>query len=681
MVKKVMLFAIVIVLLQFLPADSQTTNNAIFLNNTNLSTNNGFVYLGAPDYQLTDKITISVWIKWNGDPHIYTDMNANYKWGTIITMDWGYYPYHDNGMFWLQHSSDNKKIEWAVKSSTKGRYFLQSNTTPLKDKWYYITGIYDGNSSDTTMKLYINGVLESFALNNAVSGTIVPMTSNYRLNIGRIADGYRLFSGNMDELRIWKRAFSFGEINQQMYSKSTVNPANLLSYYDFDQSTGSTLVDKGPAGVNGKFYNQLLQVNSMSGSPSISITDTSKSWTTDALKNRTIKIVSGTGIDAGYIIAGNTSNTITLTIPFASAPTISGNTNMTLIGVEASPSDDSLWLSSTAPLNTGNLNGYSNLKGVWNANSANTSSLVSISNTNIGVDEYLLFGNDDGALAFSGLDVPDSINGRVTRVWKFQTNKIGGVTGKISIDFTNLNIADASKLRILVSQTGTFAASALYIGTVAGTTVSINNILIPNNSFITLGSKEGTLPVELISFTSVVKDRNVTLNWKTSKEINNKGFEIERASEKNSSYWEKIGYVSGKGTTNESSLYFFTDSKLNSGKYHFRLKQIDYNGIFTYYNLNSFAEIALPGKFELLQNYPNPFNPATKIEFQISNQSDVSMTICDMSGRLVSTLVNKNLQAGYYKIDYNGSNLSSGTYFCILKAGNNVSVKKMVLVK
>jgi hypothetical protein len=52
-----------------------------------------------------------------------------------------------------------------------------------------------------------------------------------------------------------------------------------------------------------------------------------------------------------------------------------------------------------------------------------------------------------------------------------------------------------------------------------------------------------------------------------------------------------------------------------------------------------------------------------------------------MSGRLVSTLVNKNLQAGYYKIDYNGSNLSSGTYFCILKAGNNVSVKKMVLVK
>jgi hypothetical protein len=75
------------------------------------------------------------------------------------------------------------------------------------------------------MKLYINGVLESFALNNAVSGTIVPMTSNYRLNIGRIADGYRLFSGNMDELRIWKRALSFGEINQQMYSKSTVNPA------------------------------------------------------------------------------------------------------------------------------------------------------------------------------------------------------------------------------------------------------------------------------------------------------------------------------------------------------------------------------------------------------------------------------------------------------------------------
>ena len=354
--KRNLLAVIVLVLIQFLSANSQTSNNAIFLNSTGLSSNNGFVYLGAPDYQFTDKITISLWVKWNVDPNAYSNLNANYKWGNLITMDRMDYPYHDNGMFWFQHSSDNKKFEWALKS-TAGRNYIQSTTTPQKDKWYFLTGVYDGSSADTTMKLYVNGVLENWLLKGTMSGNITSMSANYRLNIGRLPDGYRLFPGYIDELRIWKRALATDEINQQMYSKATVNTNNLLSYYDFDQTSGSTLLDKGTMGVNGKFYNQFIQVNSMSGTPVISVTDTTKSWATDALKNLTIKIISGTGVDASYIIAGNTNNTITLTTPFTITPTISGNTNMTLIGIEASAIDPSPWLSSTAPMSINSLSG------------------------------------------------------------------------------------------------------------------------------------------------------------------------------------------------------------------------------------------------------------------------------------------------------------------------------------
>jgi hypothetical protein len=680
MVKNVFLPVILITLLHFLPADAQTTNNAIFLNNSTLSGNNGFVYLGAPDYQFTDKITISMWVKWNVDPNTYANLNEKYKWGNLITMDRVDYPYQDNGMFWFQHSSDNRKFEWALKSVT-GRTYIQSNTSPQKDKWYFLTGVYDGSASDTTMKLYVNGVLENFALRSAISGNIVSMSNNFRLNIGRIADGYRLFPGYIDELRMWKRALTTDEINQQMYSKATINSASLSSYYDFDQTTGSVLTDKGPFGNNGKFYNQFIQVNSMSGSPVISVTDTTKSWTTNSLINKTVKIVSGTGLDASYVIASNTSNTITLTTPFSVTPTLSGSNNMTLIGVEASPSETSPWLISTAPLNVSNLNDYFDIKGVWNANITNSSSIINMSNTNVSVDEYLLFGNNADALVFSGYDVPDSVNGRLSRVWKFQTNKAGGVTGKISINFANLGVNDIAKLRILVSQNGTFSTATRLTGTVTGTTVSVNNILITDNTFITLGSKESTLPVELISFSSDIKDRNVTLRWKTSKEINNKGFQVERTTDRNSNNWENIGFVKGKGNSNEANNYVYTDSKLSAGKYCYRIKQEDYNGVYEYFNLSSVVEIKTPEKFSLSQNYPNPFNPATKIEFQISGQANVSLTVSDITGKTIATLVNKNLQAGFYQVDFNGSSLSSGTYFYTLKAGDNVSVKKMVLVK
>lgn len=679
MVKRITLMTIFIVMLHFLPADSQTTNNAIYLNNSTLTTNNGFVYLGAPDYQFTDKISISLWVKWNVDPNSYANLDPNYKWGNMITMDRQDYSHHDNGMFWFQHSSDNRKFEWAVKSVT-GRAYIQSSTSVQRDKWYFLTGVYDG-SADTTMKLYVNGVLESFSLSSTISGNLVSMNNNFRMNIGRIADGYRLFPGYIDEIRIWKRALQSVDINEQMYSKATVNDLSLASYYDFEQTAGSTLTDKGPMGANGKFYKELIQVNSMSGTPVISVTDTTKNWTANSLLNLNAKIISGAGIDNNFIIAANTNNSITLNTPFVVTPVLGGSSNMTLIGIEATTSENWQWISSSAPVNISSLQDFFDIKGVWNANLANTSSVISVSNTNVGINEFLLFGNDNNDLSFSGFDVPDSVNGRLSRVWKINTNKTGGITGKLTINFSGLGVLETSKLRILVSQTGVFANSTRYTGTISGSTVNINNFLFTDNLYITLGSKESTLPVELMSFTSNVKKRNVTLSWKTSSEINNKGFEVERAHDEKSMKWENIGFIKGNGTTNNSRDYKFEDNNLNSGKYHYRIKQIDFNGVFAYYDLNTIVEINVPDNFLLSQNYPNPFNPKTKIEFKLSKQSNVNMTVTDMAGRLISTLVNKNLQAGYYAIDFDGSNLSSGTYFYTLKTDDEISVKKMMLVK
>lgn len=85
--------------------------------------------------------------------------------------------------------------------------------------------------------------------------------------------------------------------------------------------------------------------------------------------------------------------------------------------------------------------------------------------------------------------------------------------------------------------------------------------------------------------------------------------------------------------------------------------------------------------FTLSQNYPNPFNPATNIEFSIPKSEYVILKVYDILGREVRQLVSQNLTAGEYKVDFDAKGLSSGMYYYSLRAGENVSVKKMVLVK
>ncbi|MBK7157638.1 MAG: T9SS type A sorting domain-containing protein [Ignavibacteria bacterium] len=94
------------------------------------------------------------------------------------------------------------------------------------------------------------------------------------------------------------------------------------------------------------------------------------------------------------------------------------------------------------------------------------------------------------------------------------------------------------------------------------------------------------------------------------------------------------------------------------------------------------SPIALsPERYELSQNYPNPFNPSTKINFSIPKQSFVSLKIYDMLGKEVSQLVSEIKTAGVYSIDFNALNLSSGTYFYQLKAGEFSDIKRMMLIK
>jgi plastocyanin len=89
----------------------------------------------------------------------------------------------------------------------------------------------------------------------------------------------------------------------------------------------------------------------------------------------------------------------------------------------------------------------------------------------------------------------------------------------------------------------------------------------------------------------------------------------------------------------------------------------------------------LPASFQLLQNYPNPSNPSTTIKYELPKASQVSLTVYDILGRVVSVLVNEKKEAGVYEVKFDASGLSSGVYFYRLIAGSNVQTRKLMLLR
>ena len=89
----------------------------------------------------------------------------------------------------------------------------------------------------------------------------------------------------------------------------------------------------------------------------------------------------------------------------------------------------------------------------------------------------------------------------------------------------------------------------------------------------------------------------------------------------------------------------------------------------------------VPNKFELSQNFPNPFNPLTHISYALPTDEFVNLTVYNVLGKAITTLVNEQKHAGSYNISFNASELPSGVYFYKLIAGNYVSIKKMLLLK
>ncbi|HZW40584.1 MAG TPA: M28 family peptidase, partial [Ignavibacteriaceae bacterium] len=170
-----------------------------------------------------------------------------------------------------------------------------------------------------------------------------------------------------------------------------------------------------------------------------------------------------------------------------------------------------------------------------------------------------------------------------------------------------------------------------------------DGIYIDNVNFIFYEST----PVELSEVHTTKTNDGISLNWITASELNNKGFEVERSKDKTN--WTSLSFIPGNGTSTSLNYYSFVDKSPLSGKYYYRLKQIDFDGTTKIYPPVE-VNMEMIMSYNLEQNYPNPFNPVTNIKYSISKSDKVSLIIYDVLGREVKTLVDEFKEAGTFNV-------------------------------
>lgn len=282
---------------------------------------------------------------------------------------------------------------------------------------------------------------------------------------------------------------------------------------------------------------------------------------------------------------------------------------------------------------------------------------------------------DTGAITFYNGDDYMALEKNIASVWT-PIDVIGILGEDPGTNWTVAGVPGTSEKTLVRKE-------AVLIGTTdwalsAGTdSLSSQWLVYPQNTFTYLGNHT-IVPVELTSFAATVSGSSINLNWTTATELNNSGFDIERKS--NNTEWTKIAFVPGFGTTSEVKSYSFNDNNLVVGKYSYRLKQVDFDGTFEYSNVVE-GEIIAVNKFELSQNYPNPFNPSTSIKFNLPVASNVKLSVFNLLGQEVKTLVNGFKTAGSHTITFDASGLSSGIYIYKIEANNFAQTRKMTLIK
>jgi photosystem II stability/assembly factor-like uncharacterized protein len=183
--------------------------------------------------------------------------------------------------------------------------------------------------------------------------------------------------------------------------------------------------------------------------------------------------------------------------------------------------------------------------------------------------------------------------------------------------------------------------------------------------------RENTVPTLFASFNAVARGTAAELSWQVSTDEKLASFSVTRTSGT-----DQRVVASGLPVATRS----FRDSGLTTGqKYQYQLLAIDQDGSYTQ---SMPVSVTIPkAAAELLPNQPNPFNPVTTIRFVVPEKMRVTISVHDVAGRVVATLLDEVREPGTHEVTWNAEGMASGVYFTRMHAGKTDVSRKMVLLK
>ncbi|MFZ1730340.1 MAG: LamG-like jellyroll fold domain-containing protein [Bacteroidota bacterium] len=677
-------------------AFSQEGGQAIRLNNLDYWAGGDFVYFPSHDYGFSDALTVAAWVKWEsvpsttiGNPHEPGLAN----WANLVTMD--YINANDQGQFWLQHNSSNTRFEWAVKVNSGTRIYLTSTTAPVQGVWYYLVGVYDGSGS-TTMRFYINGVEEAHALSAAISGNIKTWNNLMRMNLGRIPSDYRLFNGQLDEVRIWKRALTAEEIRMQMHSKSTVNPASLASYYPMNSTSGTTVIDSTGT-LNGTFYSALVDVHTVGytcGNPGFAnyttsspwkMADGDKTWVVNEFSGMSTRTVAGAGIDQTNSVVSNTCNALTMTYGWGAGspdnrttPVVDFVANDSWYGIE-NAAQTSQWQTSTVLVASAVK--YVATTALTTLGPAGTEMRVTITSTPDETNNIIAYrsGSATDPPVSSGETFPSGINRRAAIVWGSKV--FGAVTATEDFEYSGLSgISEPAQAILLRRSRGTTIwTDAAATNNTSTRRLTLTGVTGSYEYSIGVNSGVNPLPVELVSFAAHRGTNAITLRWQTATELNSYAFEIEFR-EESASDWRVVASVPAAGMSSSPRSYEWTHTDAPVSAMQYRLHMVDRDGSSEYSAVLSVRAENLPLSLSF-EVYPNPASGQATLTLNLTEAMDVSVRLTDILGRVRDVPVECQLDVGASAWPLDLSQHSPGLYMIEIRTHEGRYVRPLRITR
>jgi hypothetical protein len=199
-----------------------------------------------------------------------------------------------------------------------------------------------------------------------------------------------------------------------------------------------------------------------------------------------------------------------------------------------------------------------------------------------------------------------------------------------------------------------------------------------------------SLPVVMKNLTAVTsRTAGITICWRTESEVNTAGFHVWKSEGVDNNYKRiTTSMIPGQGNSSTAHEYSYSDKEVQQGVlYWYKIEEIPMEGSSTFYGPIVVEGVnTRPTEFDMAQNYPNPFNPQTTIDYQLPDNTHVTIRVYNLVGQLVKILVNKDMTAGYFNVtwdglDQEGSKVSSGIYLVRMQTDSYVKVKKMTIIR